>query len=557
MKPPDEFNLPAVYKDLCKLMYDNKKQNIPVIYQDILLHTSHTDLVQFHNDTSISVFYKYYKYVEAITRIKALVNNDKTATQTYQQEQDSVFFDGYTDDNALIPQSNKGKIVQNHPQAKEFTQELQKLVSEKQELLSAIKEVENKYLVENKNRVEAVEKLVELSTNLESIKRVLDEECKSKEKLIQVILKDGKAIDLPKDLYHYQFTDILGDLLCRNVNGFPEFFYGWGAPGCGKTLMGLQLTKAIAKSLGKDYEKGEFPYYHLACTPQTTEGRIIGFKNQMSGEYVKGVAYDAYKNGGLLALDEADKADASMLAGAGNSLENDHYMFGTELVKRHPDFYLIIWANTKGTGAKDGFASNKLDAATLDRFTMEEIKYDEELERRIVTHKDWAIYCQKVREYIKKHCAQSIYVTTRAIRKGDAYLRQGRSTQRVLDNVLFKLITPDIRKSIEASVGVYKYKDTEALKDINTGAPVNLFNQWLDKFDKAYGYAVTNNPKFNKNGNERIKWIKDYLKNCNITACFEYANMVYCYLNEWIEQCKKSNGIPDTFKGVKITNEYK
>jgi hypothetical protein len=46
-----------------------------------------------------------------------------------------------------------------------------------------------------------------------------------------------------------------------------------------------------------------------------------------------------------------------------------------EPIKRHPDFRIVVNANTPGTGATREFnASNKLDDSTLDRFRTGYIK---------------------------------------------------------------------------------------------------------------------------------------------------------------------------------------
>ena len=108
--------------------------------------------------------------------------------------------------------------------------------------------------------------------------------------------------------------------------------------------MGFHLAKAL-----------NVPYYPIQCGPTTTEGKIVGYNNIATGTFIEGLAYKAFKNGGLVCLDEVDLSDASVIAGAGNALENQFYTFGnSETIERHRDFYLIAWANTRGTGATGG-----------------------------------------------------------------------------------------------------------------------------------------------------------------------------------------------------------
>ncbi len=255
---------------------------------------------------------------------------------------------------------------------------------------------------------------------------------------------DGTFTEI-KDRTHKQFKELLTVISARNALGWTEFLWVHGAPGAGKS----HLLKQLAQALGI---KGHcFP-----CGPTTTEGKLLGFNNIATGSFVQGWVYDSYKNGGLVGFDEGDLLDAQAVGGT-NSLDNDEFTFGNgEVVKRHKDFYLIIWANTKGTGSAKGFQRNKLDAATMDRFTILELEYDEQLERDIYGNRDWAEYVIKVREYVKKNCNDTIYITPRATRKGAAYLAAGLKPDRVCDITLFKAMSPDIKQTVITNVGEYK-----------------------------------------------------------------------------------------------------
>lgn len=291
-------------------------------------------------------------------------------------------------------------------------------------------------------------------------------------RIVEVRAYDGSLLgERVTDKSHKQLEEILQALTASNAMGFPEQLYIYGAPGAGKT----HLAKQIAKALG-------VRCFAYPMGPTITEGKLLGFNNIATGTFIPGWLYEAYKNGGLVALDEADLADASVL-GAANSIDNDCFIFGNgELVNRHKSFYLIAFANTIGTGSTKGFIRNTLDAATRDRFTIIKLEYDEILEQEIYGNKEWALYVQKCRDYVTKHCQASIYITPRATRKGAAYLAAGIPVEKVMEWCIFKGCSEDIKQTIRSNVGIFQQK--EPLKDeysnnINTIAAQGILQ--LDK----------------------------------------------------------------------------
>ncbi len=262
--------------------------------------------------------------------------------------------------------------------------------------------------------------------------------------VVEIRKWDGTVKEI-KGAAHRQLGTIVKALAARNAIGWSEFLYLVGAPGAGKT----HLLRQIAEALG-------VKHYPFPCGPTTTEGKMLGYNNIANGQFTPGWLYKPYKDGGLVGLDEIDLADASVLGGC-NSIENDEFTFGNgETVKRHPDFYLIAFANTIGTGATGGFVRNKLDAATLNRFTHIRLEYDEDLERRIFGNPKWTDYVIKVRKYVEKNCNQSIYITPRASRKGAALLAQGFTPEQVCEMTLFGLCSKEIKESIINNVGTFK-----------------------------------------------------------------------------------------------------
>jgi AAA domain (dynein-related subfamily) len=262
--------------------------------------------------------------------------------------------------------------------------------------------------------------------------------------VVEIRKWDGTVTEI-KERCHKQLPLLVKLLASRNAQGWSEFLYVWGAPGAGKTY----LLKQLAKALG-------VKAYPFPCGPTATEGKMLGFNNIANGTFVQGWLYPAYKNGGLVGLDEIALSDGSVMA-ANNSIENDTFTFGNgEIVERHKDFYLVAFDNTLGTGASGGFVRNRLDAATLNRFTIVKLEYDAELERTVYGDAKWAEYVLRVRTYVEKNCNGSFHITPRATRKGAAYLANGVPPEAVCDMVLFGLCSKDIKETILKNVGPYK-----------------------------------------------------------------------------------------------------
>lgn len=234
----------------------------------------------------------------------------------------------------------------------------------------------------------------------------------------------------------------------------------WGASGGGKTHLARQVAEVL-----------EVDPYVWSADPTTTVAKIMGYRNVANGEFVEGYCYAPFKNGGLSAADEIDTGDPGVIASANAMLSNAHYTFPNgEQVKRHPKFYFLALANTKGTGATCGYvARNKLDAATLDRFPVIELKYDPGIEMSVAcgigepgapwkpsepadqaTQQKFVQWVQKVRE----HCGTSVLISPRASINGCRALRAGVPMPEVIDALIFKLVASDSVQRIKDMCGL-------------------------------------------------------------------------------------------------------
>ena len=235
--------------------------------------------------------------------------------------------------------------------------------------------------------------------------------------------------------------------------------WAWGAAGSGKTHLARQVAAML-----------EVEPRVVSVDPTLTVAKLLGYRNVADGGFVEGFLYQAYKTGGLVALDEIDTGDPGVVASINALLSNTHYLFPNgETVERHPKFYTLALANTRGTGAVAGYtARNRLDAATLDRFAVIEIKYDDGLEMALAcgqgapaqpwrhgqpaepgAQKRYVEWVQKVRQQV----GTSVLVSPRASINGCRALRHGIPMAEIAEALVFKLVSDDTRKQITNTCG--------------------------------------------------------------------------------------------------------
>ncbi len=145
-----------------------------------------------------------------------------------------------------------------------------------------------------------------------------------------------------------------------------------GPAGTGKSTIAEQAAESL-----------DLPYYSISLSPMTPASQILGYM-QAEGEYVRSLYREAYENGGVFHFDEFDNAHPSVLAVINASLANGQMAFPDGMVKRHKDFRAVASANTYGRGADRAYVGRQqIDAATLDRFSVETIEVDESLENEL------------------------------------------------------------------------------------------------------------------------------------------------------------------------------
>ena len=196
---------------------------------------------------------------------------------------------------------------------------------------------------------------------------------------VKIARPDSTLYEFPEgELFHAAFPEVL-----RLAGaGFDCFLPG--PTGCGKTVLGEQIAKALG-----------LPFAVVSGSGGTTESELLGNSTPdisrgenvyHTSEFVK-----VYEGGGLFLLDEADAMDPNALLKLNAAIANGFCPIPKRrekpVAKRHERFVFLMAANTWGTGATRLYCGRtRLDEATLDRFRAATVPmdYDPAIERRIV-----------------------------------------------------------------------------------------------------------------------------------------------------------------------------
>lgn len=163
---------------------------------------------------------------------------------------------------------------------------------------------------------------------------------------------DMDSLHTQDELLHKQLSIILDHEL--NV-AKKEWAYIFGPSGSGKSTLAMDYAKSTSK-----------PYILQQGTAQLTVDDLLGYKSITDGTYFPSLLRDAVENGKVFILDEADACNANSLLCL-NALKHDTFQFPDALVNIHPDFRLIMTANTYNDYSDEYNSRNPLDKATLDR----------------------------------------------------------------------------------------------------------------------------------------------------------------------------------------------
>jgi energy-coupling factor transporter ATP-binding protein EcfA2 len=215
---------------------------------------------------------------------------------------------------------------------------------------------------------------------------------------------------------------ILPDVVMSVVAGTSPFLVG--PAGSGKTTLAMQIAETLKR---KFYAENRV----------TSEYKLLGYMDA-TGKYVRTQFREAYEKGGVFLLDEVDASDPDVLTTFNSALANNMCPFPDKLISAHKDFVALAAGNTFGRGADRQYVGrNQLDAATLDRFVVIEVDYDEIAELAWASNDDWTLYVQQVRKAVSDEKVRHI-VSPRASIYGARLLAAGMERELVAERCIWK-----------------------------------------------------------------------------------------------------------------------
>lgn len=217
-------------------------------------------------------------------------------------------------------------------------------------------------------------------------------------------------------------SPVLGRLILNAKLGLNSLLVG--PAGCGKTTAAEQLAESL------DLEFG-----HLGLTAGASETWLFGRQTPIG--FVEAAFSRIYKNGGVFLADEMDAADPNLLLAINTALANNS-MYNPilgEQIPKHKDFVFVGAMNTNGRGSDGIYAGrNRLDAATLDRFVLMKVDYDEGIERNACPDEDLREKLQRIRTILGNLKSPEV-VSTRALARAYAQHSNGISVDDILGSL--------------------------------------------------------------------------------------------------------------------------
>ncbi len=197
-----------------------------------------------------------------------------------------------------------------------------------------------------------------------------------------------------------------------------------GGAGGGKSHAAEQAAKALGMRF---FSIGAASFAH----------ELIGYRDA-TREYARTDFREAFENGGLLVIEEADASAADAMLVLNNMLANGYGAFPDGHVKMSPGFLCVCCTNTDGSGATMQYSGRqRLDGAFLDRFVNQEWAIDPAIEKIDARgHSEWLLAVRAVRAYAASSGILDVVATPRAVKFGAKLIEAGEERDEVLRSCL-------------------------------------------------------------------------------------------------------------------------
>lgn len=306
------------------------------------------------------------------------------------------------------------------------------------------------------------------------IKEMLTEVAEGAQKILTVKLDgdDGEGKKFP--IVHKQFEQLLAVVGIKGINTLLT-----GGAGLSKSTAVKQASEAFNLEMGS-----------ISFSNQTTKTDLLGFVDA-NGIYRQSTFVDSFTNGKVFLADEMDACSANVLVLLNSAISNGFLETpDNHMVTAHENFRFVGTANTNLRGSKDGFtARNKLDSATIDRFTVIEWTLDEDLEEKITNNNGWLKIVRKCRELATKQL-EGVTITPRSSYDGAKLLKAGIDVNQVIRMTIIKAMGEDEEQVMLK--GITEKMKADALKGAGQKAEDKaeeaVYEEVMDKADVKEAY---------------------------------------------------------------------
>lgn len=252
-------------------------------------------------------------------------------------------------------------------------------------------------------------------------------------KKVQVIHPDGAKVDV--GAAHKNFPTLIKMLGARlNVALI-------GEAGSGKTHGAQQAAETMG-----------LPHYTISFHSKMTSTDLRGYMDAV-GKYNCSPLYTAFKDGGVLILDEFDRANTEVVVSLNNLLAGRSYLFPNgENVQKHERFLVVACQNTTGLGSSKQYAAaQRQDASTLNRFVRLAWDTDEALEIAIAGDTEATAAVQAIRRKAKE-LGMDIIISPRQSIHANTLMGVGFSLNEALQYSIFECLADDQVKRLKQAL---------------------------------------------------------------------------------------------------------
>ena len=217
----------------------------------------------------------------------------------------------------------------------------------------------------------------------------------------------------------------------------------YGPAGSGKTRGAIEFAKAAGMT-----------YNLVPIHEEMGAGHLLGRKNPIDGQWVPGVIQQTLLEGGLIILDEIDRARPGLPTAMNAVLEQRQLNVDGVMQDLHEDAVIVACGNRLHGADGHYVASRRQDQSFVNRFYTIEWSYDKSFELDLAGNdqSEWTLYVQAVRDKVADLGISSGVITPRQMINGAQDLRDGLKRKTVENGLIWSRFTATDAAKLKAAV---------------------------------------------------------------------------------------------------------